>query len=250
MRFKALYLSVVIVFLSVFVANLGHSDEVHKHDGSILKGKIIEVIPDEIYRIELADGSVLVVKHKDVAKVIFSSEAEVQWKKYHIGIQGGYFKAVSEDLKSDVTDLTNAGFGSFNFRYSLKSSIDLVLDAKSWFSGDSGDINFGGIYFETFELETRNLFLGFGVRGSITHLIVKPFIQGNIYFVKGVVRGFGKEDYTDIGFGMSGGVEVKITKLISVPLEVTFLTASSGEGKLKKGDLSGVGISTGVNFNF
>jgi len=77
------------------------ADEIHKHDGSILTGKIIEIIPNELYKIQLVGGSILVIKPEEVKETVFSSteaaEAEMPipsidtssktYKRYHIGYQ-------------------------------------------------------------------------------------------------------------------------------------------------------------------
>ena len=48
------------------------------------------------------------------------------------------------------------------------------------------------------------------------------------------------------GFGLSGGVDLEVTRLISFPIEATYV-GNSGGGL---DDLSGFGVSVGVNFNF
>ena len=58
------------------IAGTISADEIYKKDGSIIKGKIIEVIPNETYKIQTRDGSIFVVKAEDVAKITYASIVE------------------------------------------------------------------------------------------------------------------------------------------------------------------------------
>ena len=69
------------------------ADEIHKHDGSILTGKIIEIIPNELYKIQLAGGSILVIKPEEVKEIVISSTKTTgienwdrKWKKHNLSI--------------------------------------------------------------------------------------------------------------------------------------------------------------------
>ena len=80
------------------------ADEIHKHDGSILTGKIIEIIPNELYKIQLAGGSILVINPEEVKEIVISSTKTTEtetptpsidvsnspYKRCHIGIQAGF----------------------------------------------------------------------------------------------------------------------------------------------------------------
>ncbi len=63
------------------IAGTSSADEIYKKDGSIIKGKIIEVIPNEIYKIQTRDGSIFVVKAEDVAKITYASIVESKGEK-------------------------------------------------------------------------------------------------------------------------------------------------------------------------
>lgn len=56
----------------VLIACTSFADEIYKTDGSIIKGKIIEVIPNESYKIQTSDGSIFVVKAYEVAKITYA----------------------------------------------------------------------------------------------------------------------------------------------------------------------------------
>ena len=63
------------------IAGTISADELHKKDGSIIKGKIIEVIPNETYKIQAADGSIFVVKAEEVAKITYAPVLEGKGEK-------------------------------------------------------------------------------------------------------------------------------------------------------------------------
>lgn len=54
------------------IAYTSYADELHKRDGSIIKGKIVEVIPNETYKIQASDGSIFVVKTEEVTKIVYN----------------------------------------------------------------------------------------------------------------------------------------------------------------------------------
>lgn len=60
----------------ILIAGTSSADEIYKKDGSIIKGKIIEVIPNETYKIQTSDGSIFVVKGEEVAKITYAPVLE------------------------------------------------------------------------------------------------------------------------------------------------------------------------------
>lgn len=228
-----------------------YANEIHKSDESI-----------EDYLIQPVDGNVF-VRHEGVANLI---PKEVQHKRFHIGILGGYFKALSVNdfhvrLKDDTWDLTNAGLGNFNFRYSASRSVDLVFDSLTWGTDYSAGND---------KYKVMNRFWGIGIRINGNSTVVNPFVQG-LYFLVQEDKDitieiiserdsvgnliYGTHEYnvehTDAGFSINGGIDIKVSELISIPIEVTFLKTSSGYGNplTRKDDLSGFGLSIGVNLN-
>lgn len=76
---------------------------------------------------------------------------------------------------------------------------------------------------------------------------VVPHLQGNLYYVQEML-GEPKVLYKNGGFGfrLSAGVDLEVTRLISFPIEATYV----GNGGGGWDDLSGFGVSVGVNINF
>ena len=80
-----------------------------------------------------------------------------------------------------------------------------------------------------------------------------PYLQGNVYLAAGEdVKGRANvserlSDYGVVGLGLSGGVDVIVSRLVSFPIEAT-LFGNVGDDEID--DLSAFGLSVGVNFNF
>ena len=166
-------------------------------------------------------------------------------RKHHVSVQIGLFNPSTE-----VIELGNLGFRLersdgmtiLRYRYSLNPQIDLVAEGRYWTgrgpTATSGDGKVAGG------------FLGPGVRvhpSKGTGRRVVPYLQGNLYYVQEML-GEPKVLYKNggFGFGLSGGVDLELTRLISVPIEATYV-GNTGGGL---DDLSGFGVSVGVGFNF
>ena len=73
-----------------------------------------------------------------------------------------------------------------------------------------------------------------------------PYLQGNIYYVQEELITSKRVAYHGIGFGLSGGVDLDMSRMISIPIEATYV----GTGGDDMDDLSGFGLSVGVSFSF
>lgn len=140
--------------------------------------------------------------------LVFSTQAaHAQFTRHHIGINIGYFKAFSDDLKEEAIgwDLTNGGLGAFNYRYSFNPIIDMAIESRAWVATDE--------VLGVISTSIANSFLGIGVRFNAEGMTVRPYIQGNIYMVteNGTVEVYGIEaDFTEsgVGFGVNGGMDI------------------------------------------
>ena len=237
------------------------ADEIHKHDGSILTGKIIETILNELYKIQLAGGSILVIKPEEVKKIVFSSteaaEAEMPipsidtssktYKRYHIGYQVDFnYEVLSDNFAFDFNgshldfDLTNALLETYNFRYSLTPVVSLVIDFRTWNAGDGNIV-------------VRSNFFGIGIRVNGKYKRVKPFLQVSTYLVtenvdfeSGISENGNIFSEDGIGIGLSTGLDIKVSELISIPVEIIYIGTDGDDID----NLSGYGLSAGVSFNF
>lgn len=161
--------------------------------------------------------------------------------RHHIVLDLGYTKLLSDDLKDDALgiDFTNAANATLEYRFSLTPIVDLAIDSRATASTDEA----GGV-----DVTLTNSYFGPGVRVNGSGSI-RPYGQANFYFVsehvevkQGGITVSGDE--SDIGFGLSGGIDITLSKLLSMPLEVHYLNAKPQD------DVSGVGFSVGLAFNF
>ena len=161
--------------------------------------------------------------------------------RHHIVLDLGYTKLLSHDLKDDVLgiDFTNAANATLEYRLSLTPMVDLAIDSRATASTD----NTGGV-----DVTLTNSYFGPGVRMNGSGSI-RPYGQANFYLVsehvelkQGGVTISGDE--SGVGFGLAGGIDIPLSGLLSLPLELHYLNAKPQD------DVSGVGFSVGLEFNF
>jgi len=242
------------------------ADEVHIREGSVLKGKIIEIIPNESYHIQLSGGSVFVVKSEEIDKVIFSliaPEPHLLYKRFHLGGQGGLFRSLSTDFtarypinRRDTVqlDASNAATGSLNFRYSLNHLVDFVIDTRLALASDNIEV-----YGETLTYSATSRFIGAGARYYFVPEIqaVRTFVQGVLYTiiesenVSALVLGWDRDaTHTGLGIGINGGFDVRISDLISLSVEGELMAPTLKTDQSGIDNMWGFGVRAGTYFNF
>ncbi len=157
----------------------------------------------------------------------------------------GYFKSTSGDFELPELGIdASEGTGEFlNYRYSFDQNIDLVVDVHGWMS----ETEFLGV-----KTETTVLGMGLGLRYNLGNLASRlfPYIQANVYSLTEQYRlsvgGWSYDESSDpvIGYGINGGVEVRLGKLISIPIDGYYLYGKPLD------DVTGYGFSTGISFNW
>ncbi|MCI0405160.1 MAG: outer membrane beta-barrel protein [candidate division Zixibacteria bacterium] len=211
-----------------------------------------------------------------VAVCFFAHPVKSQHSKHHIGIEGGYFRITNDKFENPFTGLSlrNNGIGGIHYRFTVGGVVDLVLQARQTFASDSFEV----IYFPGYPAsqlldvqgKLSNTFLGAGFRlnAPVSHL--RPYLQGNLYFVRqkldtekyNIVV---KDDENTLGIGAAAGIEIFISRMISIPFEFYIANANFPEkyilltdtngyivGYIPNAgiDISGFGISVGLTFNF
>ena len=147
----------------------------------------------------------------------------------------GYFKSTANVFNSDF-DHGTAQF--LNYRYSFDEHTDLALDIHAWgqekeYFGEKVTLTCGG--------------LGLGFRYTMPPVSETFFfyLQGNFYdAVEGIEAGSESASWDGMGLGINGGFEMRLGRLISVPVEAFYLIAQPED------DISGYGFSAGVSFNW
>jgi len=170
--------------------------------------------------------------------------------RHHISLGFlGYFKSTSGDFELPEYGIDGSdGVGEvINYRYSFDQNIDLAVDAHGWISEVEGSI-LGFPY----KIETTAIGLGLGIRYNLGNAggRIFPYVQANVYSVtetvKASVGAFSEEERSDpaIGFGANGGIEIKLGKLISIPIDAYYMYGKPSD------DISGYGVTTGISFNW
>jgi len=162
--------------------------------------------------------------------------------RHHITLGLGYTKLLNDDLKDEATgvDFTNAFSGQLGYRYSLNSSFDLCLESRGMISTDE----YAGI-----DLTLTNTYFGPGLRWNASGMGPRLFVQGNVMYVNEEIELDGggatlSQSESGAGFGIFGGVDIPLSKLLSMPIEVHYLYAKPED------DVSGVGGNVGITFNW
>lgn len=156
----------------------------------------------------------------------------------------GYFKSTSGDFELPGFDLSQGEGQYLNYRYSFDKSVDLAVDVRAW--GSDEEVN--GL-----KCEVIAGGVGIGLRynlGSAGGRLF-PYIQANVYSLteqykwsfSGISVSGNNEDPA-VGFGVNGGFEIKLGKLISIPIDANYLYGKPLD------DISGYGFTGGISFNW
>ena len=186
-------------------------------------------------------GGVSLVLATMVAGALLAPAVATAATRHHIGLSLGYTKLLSDELKDEAAgiDFTNAGNGILGYRFSLTPMIDLCIESRATVSTDSE----AGV-----DLTLTNSYVGPGVRVNGTG-VGHPFGQVSVLFAseefeaeQGGLKISGSE--SGVGFAVAGGVDMPVSPLLSVPIELHYLYAKPED------DVSGLGLSVGLTFNF
>ncbi|HKO22712.1 MAG TPA: hypothetical protein VJX91_08650 [Candidatus Eisenbacteria bacterium] len=168
--------------------------------------------------------------------------ARAENRKHHLGFALGYEKHLSDDLKEESIgiDYTQAGYGAIAYRLSVMSNLDITLDARGTTHSDT----IGGV-----DLTMSTGFFGPGIRLISPNEGLRPYMQANFFLVSESLEaevGNTKTttDENGAGFGISGGVDIHASNLLSIPIEVNYMYGKPAD------DISGIGANVGLTFNF
>ncbi len=172
--------------------------------------------------------------------------AEHEPMRNHITLGFGVARHLSDDFED--SGLETGGLGQLAYRYSLNPSWDLCIDGRSMVTSDEVTDDTGGFPSEV-DVQHDASYFGPGVRWSSGTGSVRPYLQANVFFVTETLRyDFGSistdADEDGAGFGLMGGADIRLSRLLSLPVEASYLYGKP------ENDVSSLGMSVGLTFNF
>jgi hypothetical protein len=171
--------------------------------------------------------------------LIWAPGAASAQTRHHIWFGLGYSNLPSDDLKDETigVDFSNAANGVLAYRYTLNPQFDITVDSRGTVSTDK---------VQGVDLTLMGSFFGPGVRW---HPGSNLYVQANFFAVsehveaeQNGVKISGSDSGT--GFGLSGGLDIPMTPLLSLPIELNYNYGKPGD------DISGLGGTIGLAFNF
>jgi hypothetical protein len=163
LRFFVLF-AVIIISISVLVAQNTTKDVVYLKNGGVIKGNIIEMIPEKSVKIQTGDGSVFVYTMAEIEKIgketVQSSEQSNMFGNTSqsmpsvFSIFGGVSLPVG-DFGSDDLEKEGAGFAKTGYAAGLQfvtgGQVGFVINAT--FAQNSFAVNEDMFYFNTSDME-------------------------------------------------------------------------------------------------
>ena len=158
----------------------------------------------------------------------------------------GYQSFMSDDF--DGSGFESAGIGNLSYHYTVNPAWDVSFDSRMSFSGEDQTVDFGGGP-ETVNMNYSTKWFGPGVRYNFGTANTRPYMQANLYYVsESLSMEMGGVSASDsesgVGLGFQGGMDVRLSRTMSMPVEMNFMTASPAN------DLTSVGAQAGLAFHF
>jgi hypothetical protein len=157
----------------------------------------------------------------------------------------GYFQASSGDFAIPEYDFdASQGQSVFMvYRYSFDRNLDVVADLRGWVS----EAKLG-----TATVTTTIAGYGAGVRytGGAIGGTAFPYLQASVLSIGETVAASASglsltaSSEQGLGLAVNGGVEIRLGRLISIPVEAMYLYGKPAD------DVSGFGVTAGISFNW
>ena len=184
---------------------------------------------------------------------VVAKPALAENKKHHLTLAIGYHKYLSDDTKPTIDldpgpgtnvrefNFSDAGAGTFAYRLSLKPNLDLTFDSRAAVSSQEvlgSDVTLTTTYF------------GPGFRFISPREGIRPYFQASFLIISEELEveltnssTFNSSE-TGVGFGVSGGIDIRGGNLLSIPVEAYYVYGKPED------DVSALGVCAGLTFNF
>ena len=163
---------VFILTATILFAQNNFEDVVYLKNGSIIRGTIIEQVPNESLKIETADGSIFVFKISEVEKMTKErvdapqqgttvpppmQQEQTPTRKYQLGVKGGLNIASEVASQGNNSSQTNSRIGiHLGFFMELPISAKIAFQPELLYSMQGGSYQDGG-YTYTDKIDYINL---------------------------------------------------------------------------------------------
>ena len=163
----------------------------------------------------------------------------------HITLGLGYASHTSSDF--DDSGMESGMVGQLGYRYTINTNFDVTFDYRTLWTGDTQVVDDGGGPMEM-EFGHDTTFMGPGARWTSNGGNVRPYAQANIFYATETLSvafdGMdASADESGVGFGFMGGVDIRVSDLLSIPVEGAYMYAKP------ENDVSTLGFSAGLTFN-
>ncbi|MGH7724726.1 MAG: hypothetical protein ACREOU_04795 [Candidatus Eiseniibacteriota bacterium] len=171
---------------------------------------------------------------------------------HHITLGVGYAKLLSDDMDPDNQsggmDFTDSGAGVLAYRISVARNFDAVFESRGTISASEVSLVSATETINQDWTFTTSWF-GPGLRLHASEGNLRPYAQLNFYYAQetfSVDSGSTTTSTSEggVGFGVFSGVDIGVSRLISIPVEIAYLYADPAH------NISSFGGTAGVTFNF
>lgn len=238
-----LALAMITCAISTF-SQTNYRDIVHLKNGGIVKGVIIEQVPNKQIKVETSDGSVFVYEMDEIEKMSKEkiSDTSNTWRKDN----RQHYSSPTAKGKVMLAGSSDLSFSSISPEGGDSQSEFKIRPTIGTFVAD----NFGiGVMLNYEDYENRSLFLlGPIVRYYFGTSNIKPFLQGEYMFGNYKYEGIFED--TDIksdvnAYAIGGGAAFFLNQYISIDFGLGYNKMSFGDS-----DSDGIVINGGISVYF
>lgn len=239
---KKLFFTIILVALTVNVLSQNnYRDVVHLKDGSIIKGIIIEQIPNKQIKVETSDGSVFVYEMDEIEKMSKEkiSESSASW-----GNNNQDFSSPTAKGKMIMSGSSDISFSSMSPDGGDSQTEFKIRPTVGTFVTDNFAI---GIMLNYEDYENGSMFLlGPLIRYYFGTSNIKPYLQGEYMFGNEKYKNeYNDELKLDVNaLALGGGAAFFLNQHISIDLGLAYTKLGNDY------DADGVVINGGISVYF
>lgn len=240
---KKIFISILLISLSLSTfSQSNYRDIVHLKNGSVIKGIIIEQVPNKQIKIETADGSVFVYNMNEIEKM---SKEKVMEQPYRGKNSDENFTTATSKGSVVLSGSSNLSFSSVSPDEGDSENQFVIKTSFGNFVTDNFAVG-ATLNYEDYE-SASSFLLGPTLRYYFGTSNIKPFIQGEYLF--GNIK---YDDYYDDdekfdvnAFAIGGGAAFFLNQHISIDLSISYNTMS-----IEDDDSNGIAIDAGISVYF